>query len=271
MSERGKGATLSTLSNPQGTMKIHSLSIVHYGSAYLSYALRSVNPVVERSFIFYTPTPSHGHRTETPPIESRDKIMASIPADEWGKLTWMDTEGFVYEGQHRDYALSVASEGADLVLVLDYDEVYPPETLTNVLNHIWRFNSARTWLVNMAHLWRSFNWIIRDDAWPVRIFDLRHNDGLAYVPRELGPIYHFGYAVTDETMAYKWRIHGHKDELRPGWLDGKWQAWPPEDDCHPTNGRKTDGTGWWNPEPFDKILLPDIMKSHPFYNMERID
>jgi len=91
------------------------------------------------------------------------------------------------------------------------------------------------------------------------------------VPRTLGPIYHFGYAVTDETMAYKWRIHGHKDELRPGWLDGKWQAWPPEDDCHPTNGRKTDGTGWWNPEPFDKWQLPELLRGHPYWDLERVE
>ena len=197
--------------------------------------------------------------------------MASIPADEWDKLTWVDTENFWYEGHQRDYALSVASEGADLVLVLDYDEIWPQQTLVNVLNHVWRENKARQWLINFSHLWRSFGYIIHDDAWPVRVFDLRHNDGLAYVPRELGPIYHFGYAVTDEIMRYKWLCHGHKDELRPGWLDNQWQTWPPVDDCHPTNGRKNDGTGWWNPEPFDRQQLPEIMRSHPYWDVERIE
>lgn len=252
-------------------MKIHSLTIVHYGSVYLSYALRSVNPVVERSFIFYTPHPSHGHRIDAPPIESREQIMASIPADEWDKLTWIDTDNFWYEGHQRDYALSVAGENADLVLVVDYDEVWPAETLTAVINHVWRENKTRQWLLNLSHLWRSFNYIIRDDAWPVRIFDLRHDSGLAYVPRELGPVYHFGYAVSDEVMKYKWLCHGHKDELRPDWFETKWAAWPPVDDCHPTNGRKTDGTGWWNPEPFDRQELPEVLHSHPYFDRERIE
>lgn len=252
-------------------MKVHSLTILHYGADYLATSLRAVNPVVERSFIIYTPHPSHGHATDTPPIETRGELMASIPADEWNKITWVDVDQFWHEGRHRDYALSVASEGADLVLTLDYDEIWPAKTLVNVLNHVWRENKARQWLINFSHLWRSFDYIIRDDAWPVRIFDLRHSDGLAYVSRELGPIYHLGYAVTDEVMRYKWECHGHKDELRLDWFETKWQVWPPVEDCHPTNGRKADGMGWWNPEPFDKNELPDILKSHSFWGVDRIE
>lgn len=252
-------------------MKIHSYTVLHYGSSYLPYALRSVYSWVDRSFIFYTPHPSHGHKSDLPPIETRDQLMSSIPVGQWQKLTWIDTDNFWMEGQQRDNAVRVASRDCDLLIVLDYDEVWPFASLGGILNYIWQANSARNWLLNFSHLWRSFDWICRDDAWPVRVIDTRHDSGLAYIPRELGPVYHFGYAVTDEVMRYKLSCHGHKDELRPGWFEEKWQAWPPVEDCHPTNGRKNDGTGWWNPEPFDKFLLPDFMHLHPYFGVERIE
>lgn len=250
-------------------MIVNSLTILHYGSAYLNYALRSVAPVVDRSFIFYTNHPSHGHSSDLSPIESRDELMASIPADEWDKLTWVDTNDFWMEGQQRDFALRVASEDADLCLVLDYDEVWGEGVLERVLEHVWNENKARNWLLNFhCHFWRSFNFACTDEGWPVRVIDTRHNGGVAYIPKELGNVYHFGYCIRDETLRYKLSVHGHKDELRPNWIEEKWNVWPPPDDCHPTNGKKENGEGWWNPRPFDKTQLPGIMKSHPFYNLE---
>ena len=198
---------------------VSSLTILHYGVDYLPYALRSVAPLVDKQGVFFTPHPSHGHRVDAPPIESREELIDSIPTPEWDKLYWYDTNQFWQEGQQRDYALSIASENTDLVLVLDYDEVWHVEVLERVLDHVWRANSARNWLINFsAHLWRSFNYACTDDGWPVRIIDTRHSGGTAYVPKELGPIYHFGYAVSDAIMRYKWLCHGHKDELRPNWF-----------------------------------------------------
>lgn len=252
-------------------MKVNSYTICHYGASYIGHSLKSVSPLVDNSFVFYTPHPSHGHKVDIPPIETRDEIMAAIPADQWQKLTWYDTDSFWQEGRQRDYALGVASENASLVVNLDYDEIWPTETLDAVLAHIWQANSARNWLLNFsAHFWRSFSWACKDENWPVRVIDTRHPGGLAYIPKELGPAYHFGYAISDKLMRYKIQIHGHKDEMRPGWLEEKWSAWPPVEDCHPTNGRKDDGTGWWNPEPFDKFALPRFMWGHPYFDKEFI-
>lgn len=249
-------------------MKVHSYTIVHYGQDYIGWAIRSVYPLVEQAHVLYTPTPSHGHGTNTPPIESdSDILLAMIEADPDKKAHWYEVWNTRQEGQHRDLAVSTCQRaGADLVVVLDCDEVWPAETLRAALDFVWSQNTARNWLINFTHLWRSFNWCCRDDAWPVRILDLRHTEGTGYVPRELGPSYHFGYAVTDRVMRYKWEIHGHKNELRPGWFAEKWAAWPPPPDCHPANER-----GYWNPEPFDKEQLPEFMRAHPFYPLERIE
>ncbi len=250
--------------------RIHSYVILHYGKSYLNYSLRSIAPIVDHSYILYTSRPSHGHRTDIPPVESRDELMSSIPANEWSKLTWIDTE-FWQEGQQRDYALSVSSQGAELVVVCDYDEIWHPHVLDKALNHVWQMNGARNWLINFSHLWRSFNWVCTDSNWPVRIIDTRHSGGVGYVPKELGDIYHFGYAVTDKVMRYKMSVHGHKDEWRPNWFEEKWQAWPPVDDCHPTNGKNDEGIGWWNPQPFDKRELPHVLHSHPWFGVDKIE
>lgn len=249
-------------------MKVHSLTILHYGKDYLPYAIKSIYDSVDRCHVFYTPTPSHGHTTNIPPIETKEQLLVAAHGyDPDNKVRWYDVENLRYEGQHRDLALqTIVGAGADLVLVLDYDEVWPDGLADELIGLVSQSNSARNWLINMVHFWRSFNWACYDQGWPVRIIDLRHFNGTAYLPAESGRVYHFGYAITDKVMRYKWAIHGHKNEMRPGWLDNIWPQWPPPGDCHPTNDK-----GFWQPQPFDKLQLPEFMKSHPFYNLEMID
>lgn len=250
-----------------------SYTICHYGACYLQYALRSVNPLVDKSYIFFTPTPSHGHSSSLHPIESRDEIMASIPANEWDKLVWIDTHDFTQEGPQRDYAVkTLIEDGADLILPLDYDEIHEPKVLDLMLKEVWDRNIARNWLVNMFHMWRSFSFVCEDDGWPVRVIDTRRLSGTAYIsPIGTGKIFHFGYAIPTKLLEYKISLHGHKDEWRPNWLEEKWKVWPPVEDCHPTNGRKDNGEGWWTPKPFDKNKLPDVLRSHKWWDVEPIE
>lgn len=249
-------------------MNIQSYTILHYGSAYLPYALRSIYDHVDRLNIIYTPTPTHGTGTSTTPPDSRDDLLkAAFSHDPDNKIYWTDIKNVYQEGHHRDLAVEICREhGADMVLVVDYDEVWPSQTLRLALDYAWQQDSARNWLINFTHFWRSFNWVCRDNNWPVRIIDLRHTDkSTGYISKDFGDIYHFGYAVPDEVMRYKWLIHGHKAEMRPDWW-AKWQAWPPTPDCHPTNSNN-----WWMPEPFIKEWLPDFMHEHPFYGLEKIE
>ncbi len=251
--------------------KLASYSIVHYGIDYLSHSLRSIYDLMDELHILYNSHPSHGHKTDIRPIESREQLLeVAYTYDPQHKIIWHDTD-FWNEGQQRDYAIQLLdSRGVDLITVLDYDEVWYDYVLDRALQHVWNLNATRNNLINFRHAWRSFNFMCDDQNWPVRIIDTRHSGGIGYVPKELGDIYHMGYAVTDKVMRYKWECHGHKDELRPDWYEDKWQAWPPVDDCHPTNGKNDDGVGWWNPKPFDKRELPYVLHSHPFFNLERI-
>jgi hypothetical protein len=249
-------------------MQAHSLTILHYGKDYLTYALRSIYHAVDVCHIFYTPTPSHSHTTDTPPIETRDELRAAAYAyNPDNKIRWYDMVDVRHEGEQRDLALrTVEAAGAKLVLVLDYDEVWGTDVANELLYQIPDHGKARNNLVNMTHLWRSFDWCCKDEGRPVRIINLTvDNNEMFYIPKEFD-IYHFGYAITDKVMQYKWQIHGHKGELRPNWLSDIWPQWPPPPDCHPTNER-----GFWMPEPFDKGNLPVFMAEHPFYGLEKIE
>lgn len=248
--------------------KVVAYMIAHYGASYIPYALKSVIDSVDQAIVLYTPHPSHSHQTDAQCPESEADILhaANIGSD---KVRTYTLSGIRHEGPQRDYAVEMCKQqGADLVLVVDCDEVWPANVLQQALEYAWTQNKARQWLVNMSHLWRGFNHVCRDQGWPVRILDLRFplsGSSVGYIPKEFGDIYHFGYAVTNDIMRYKWAIHGHKSELRPNWFKERWEAWPPPPDCHPTNER-----GFWNPEPFNKELLPLLMRDHPFYNLEMV-
>jgi hypothetical protein len=254
-------------------MKVHSLTILHYGKDYLSYALRSIYHNVDKLHIFYTPTPSHGHSVNTPPIETKEELIkAAYAYDPDNKIVWYDIVGVTHEGMQRDIALkTIEAAGAELVVVVDYDEVWGYGTLDELLCQVYDHGKARNNLVNMTHLWRSFNWCCKDEGWPVRIIDLRQdNNDTFYIPKEYD-VYHFGYAITNHVMQYKWKIHGHKNELRPDWFNDKWSRWPPPDNCHPTNGRNENGKPFWTPRLFDKLKLPVFMAEHPFFGLDKIE
>lgn len=248
-------------------MRIQSYTIVHYGADYIGWALRSILPFVDVAHVIYTPHPSHGTQTPARCPENAAQIFeAATRFDTDNKIRWHQINAIFREGEQRDYAVQLCKQsGADVILVVDYDEVWQTDILDKALG-IVQAGNVRNYLINFTHLWRSFNWCCKDNGWPVRFIDLRQNEGIAYIPAELGDIYHFGYAVRDEIMEYKWLIHGHHNELRPIWFEEKWHGWLSGiEDVHPTNEKN-----WWKPETFDKEQLPEFMKEHPFYNLDII-
>jgi len=252
-------------------MKIHSYTICHYGVQYINSALQSVLPFVEQAHIFYTPNPSHGHQSSVRPVETKEEIYKEVRQLKSAKVRWHNAPVHRIEGNQRDFCVNyLKSIGVDIVIILDYDEVWPKQTLQAALEAV-KDGGARNWLVNMTHLWRSFNHACKDNGWPVRFIDLREDDNSnGYIPKEWGDIYHFGYAITDEVMRYKWQIHGHKNEMREGWLDNEWKN-STLFNCHPTNSRDSKtGKAFWDADPFDKNKLPEFMREHRFWGMDKI-
>lgn len=234
-------------------MKIIASYILHYGKEWLYWSMRSVAPFVDKIRVFYTPKPSHGHGTELACPDSENELF--YIAGEFGAVWHKGT--YMHEGEHRDFAIKACVDaGADLILVVDADEIWDPDVLSNALTQACEGN-AYAWRVHASHFWRSVNWICYDEAMPVRIIKPSgHGEG--YV---IGPgFWHFGYAQSPELMRYKMSIHGHKNELRPGWFEEKFLGWKPGmGDVHPTN------RDFWNSEPFDRQKLVDLIGDHPYY------
>ncbi len=183
--------------------------------------------------------------------------------DPQNKIQWIEGE-WGNEGAHRDMAVQLYPD-ADLIAVVDADEIWPTTDFAAITE--WCLHQPnRTFKQKLRTPWRSFNFICDDEMKPDR-FIRPKQIGSTYVPTELGYFYHFGYARAPSAIHYKLSCHGHKNELRPNWFENTFMKWSPFNninDCHPTC------VGFWNPKPFDKNLLPPLMRSHPYWDLDLI-
>lgn len=254
-------------------MKIMAYYVLHYGKEWLHWSLRSLAPHVDEVVILYTPTPSYGHTTTLTNPDTRDDLYGIAKSLISGSnLIWQDYQGGnIGEGAHRDAAVDICKErGADYVFVADYDEVWEHRTFVAALSQIRNAaKPAKNWRVPIQHYWRSVNWVCKDPSMPVRVLDLSrpiNNNSDGYITHENGVVHHFGYAISPALMQYKWGIHGHKPEYRPGWFEHKFMKWKPNYpmDVHPTN------IDFWNPASFDKNTIAHLVGDHPYFDLEII-
>ena len=229
---------------------------VHYGSTYFREAIESVAPHVEKVFILYTRTPSFGHGTSVRCPESEEQLRACT--ESFGNLVQWHVGSWNAENQHRNTIFRLCPE-ADTVLPFDSDEIWKPDDLVRCIAEAEQ-SPARNFLIQgWFHFWRSFDYACSDVWAPVRIIRPK---GIGDTTLQ-GCVYHFGYAIPENLMLYKWMIHGHLRELRPEWMKDVFLA-NRKTDCHPTT------RNWWNAMPFDKTTLPDSLKAHANYGKELI-
>ena len=244
-------------------MKITAQYILHYGKEWLFHSMRSVRPFVDEIRVFYTPKPSHGQKTNVPCPEHRDELFDI--ACQFDAIC--DEHLYKNESQHRGYARDMCvMTGADIILVVDADEIWLPEQLKWVLEHV-QTQDPCTWRVNMIHFWRSLGWVCRDNMWPERILMPKHPSSVEnYIPSDRCRPLHMGYAQSLDIVRYKISIHGHKHEFRWRWFAEKFAGWKPGMiDVHPTSENV------WAPEPFDKSLIEDVVGDHPYFHLELIE
>lgn len=238
--------------------------IIHYGREWFNWSLRSIRDYVDEIFVFYTPTPSHGHLSDLDNPERRDELYnISIPYN----VHWRDCQQFRHEGEHREFAVHYCvNAGADEILVVDADEIWRPVFLERVLEDA-KISESRVHRVNMAHFWRSTKWVCYDEAFPTRIImpKLRVDTPEKY--HNHGKVFHFGYAQSPDIIKYKMSIHGHKAEWRGDWFDSKFLAWQPGvGDVHPTN------KNYWYPELYNDFdgELEKLIGDHPYCSVDII-
>lgn len=260
-------------------MKTVAYTALRYGADYLGYAIRSVINHVDEYHVLYATQPSHGHPSDAicPDIEAELHEIAWQAAG--SKLQWHRGD-WNYEGQQRGAILELVPD-ADAIISLDSDEIWGDELAEEVLRFAMD-GSVRYWRCMMVHYWRSFHKAIPcDPAYPVRVTIPKYangertftsgrvamSDSIFNNPKNGYWINHFGYATTPEIVAYKWQIHGHKDELRHdiNWFQDVFMA-NRQYDCHPV------GSEWWNPETVNCFdYMPHWMSEHPFFGMKVIE
>lgn len=240
--------------------------IAHYGAEWIRFAVQSVINQVDKVYVFYTSVPTHGHGTTLRCPETLNDIqleLSKVSTTSKVELIDITAKHFPFEGAHRDYANNYIHDttGADVILVLDADELWDEKVLANCLKLALATN-YKIYRINMKHYFRSLYYYCEDSAMPVRIVRMNKDaSGDNYMP---GYVYHMGYAQTSKIVRYKLSIHGHKGELRPEYFDNVFMPWKPgTGDVHPTSGN-----GYWNPKRVsadDQYALSNICGDHKFW------
>jgi hypothetical protein len=249
----------------------HDLKVIGYmpllyGKCYLKQALMSMINHVDKMVILYTDRPSYGHGTTMvcPDTEYElKKIAIQVCGD---KLIW-DHVNVGTEGDHRGEIYKY-TKGYDLVLTGDADEVFDEEMLEKALYEAYLSDKALLGISGYLNFWRSFNWVCHDTYTPIRIINLHNplrvnnaaNEGVVQCR-----IWHFSTAQPVELMQYKMAIHGHKNELRPNWLQDIFLGWDPSIPEKNLNLHSV-ALGLWNATPYDKTQMPASLHDHPFYD-----
>jgi len=236
-------------------MKVIAYYILHYGADYLWYSMRSIYDHVDEIVIVYTDRPSHGSVSGLVCPDTRQHMKDSV-FDPKHKVAWIDGT-FRNEGEHRKVAENTCKmRGADIIVLVDADEIWTDQ-LPELIDYASK-NAAYQTKIKMHHLWKRFDLICTDVHRQGRIFNLNATGHDVVMERPEPAVYHFGYAISDELMEYKISIHGHKHEWRAPWFDEKWMS-KATHDLHPVC------IDFWNAEPFDMKLLPEVMQKHPKY------
>lgn len=248
--------------------KIVAYSCLLYGACYLEAAVRSIINDVDEYFVLYTDVGSHGHQASTPSPDSEATLHAIAERSAGSKLRWINGR-WGTEGQQRDY-IQVVAPDADIVVPLDYDEVWEEGLLWRAIDATRERPDIRRWRIPFRHYYRSFYWcILHDPAYPHRVYNMRAADGEATLDTSLA-VNHFGYAIPPALMRFKWEVHGHKNELRHdvNYFADVYEA-NRRTDCHPC------GNVAWNAEwvqPFmQPFFLPEYMVDHPYAKLEVIE
>lgn len=244
-------------------MKTIAFTALHYGRDYLSYAMRSVIDSVSEFHVLYTDRGSHGHRTDQPCPDRKDELYALAEQAAGHRLRWHEGT-WNSEGEQRDAIFRLAPN-ADIIVVVDADEVYDDELADHAARFAWDHNIHRLRLP-FTHLWRSFyKGFTKDPAYPERIILPRLPGGVKETYQTNLRVYHYGYAQRSELVRYKMLTHGHRGQFRTDvdWFSDVFMA-NRQTDCHPV------GSEYWNAEDISLGAHPMLMWSHPYSRMDVI-
>ena len=247
-------------------MRVIGFMPCHYGADYLKEALLSVIDLCEKFVIVYSSKPSYSHGTDAKCPDTEIELLDIALKVCGTKLIWHKHE-FANEGEHRGHIYRYANHlKSDLILSIDSDEIFLTSELKVALETAYKGDKRYYGIGGYINFWKSFEWACYDSFVPIRITNLHNQSGEGVLPCT---VYHFSCAQREEIMRYKLLVHGHKDEIRPRWLEDIYLKWTPENNFGNLH-LVSYIPALWNATPFDKTTLPQILKDHPNYNKHLI-
>ncbi len=248
--------------------KVLGAVCLHYGKDYFAYALESIKDYVDEIVVYYTSTPSHGTGTHLKCPDTA-KELRDI-ADQFN-CTWFDVHSIGSETKHRQKYIDYGRKnGYDQILIIDSDEVHDPKEVRSLLEEAAKYDAMRIGVAGSQWItpWQSFNEYVQDGFYPIRVINLKGNPNRDHIVKE-GKIYHMGYCINDELMRYKISCHGHAQDFinNDSWYTSKWKGYKKgmTKYLHPA----TDAY-WVETKELDKEAMPDILKKHPYFNVENV-
>lgn len=242
-------------------MKVIAYYCLHYAGDYFSESIKSIHNSVDKIVVLYSPKPSFGFSTDLIHPENMEDVKQRA-LNTSHKLEWIECSPS-NEGEHTSLINNYAG-GYDLILRADSDEIYDAEDLQDALKEAYSSNQRYYGIKGYINFFRSFDIVCYDGFTPIRIIK---PFGIGNTTKDLKlKIYHFSCAQNEKLTQYKLSIHGHKSEERVNWYNEKFLGFKKGEtkDLHLTS------IGLWNPEIFDKTTLPEILKEHPYYNLDII-
>lgn len=243
---------------------IIAVTRLHYGLDYLPWVIKSSKPIADRHLILYTHEVSFWpgmSRDENP--DSGEALREAAVAADPDRVVWVDHLPIDVWSTLRMFP------AADAILELDADEIISPQLCASIRSELGKGSlTKRVYRVPFLHHWRSFDYVCKNPGWPTRLFLPGGEEGEDYFPggEAAGYIHHFGYARKRADMRYKAALSMHKPEWREGWWEEKYDRFPEVlEDVHPCVA------DLWTAEPYDKRQLPDILRNHPYYDLEVIE
>lgn len=246
--------------------KVLGAVCLHYGKDYFAQSLESIREHVDEIVVYYSAKPSHGTSTGLPCPDSMAELREI--ANRFG-CTWFEISGVYAENHHRQqYEKYASNKGYNQILVVDSDEIHISEQIPELLQAAADKRVRRVGVEGSrwVTLFRSFNNYVTDGFAPIRVINMDYTHGEASVAK--GFIYHMGYAINNKLMEYKISCHGHRADFQKNqnWFVEKWLKFNTSTKyLHPATEAY-----WINTLPFDKTTLPQILKDHPYYNLDVI-
>ena len=280
-------------------MKIAAVYCVYNEDEYLEYSIRSILDFVDRVFILLGEGPYSAYnaqaRAQFHRADASEAIVQSL-ARASGKIRLVKGL-WDSELDHRNAGMRLCRKaGMDYYFLVDGDEVYRRDHLENLREEIAAHPDVGQFIIKCDLFWRSFRYRIPSlelNWMPRRLFKITRWSALSKgrfpVPRpvrftgnnrtnSLGRVYHiepervlfyhFSFARTPEKMREKLLTYSHAHEIPPGWYDRVWLRWPEVRGM--TNLHPIDPPKFSKVVPRDCADLPEVMRRHPYYNLEII-